>query len=47
MRLMDLVPPKTTYSAKTLAGDPKEAKLTREELEAQIAAFASPAAKFK
>lgn len=39
MRLMDLVPPKTTYSAKTLADDPKEAKLTREELEAQMAVF--------
>ena len=39
MRFMDLVPPKTTYSAKTLADDPKEAKLTRQELDAQIAEF--------
>ena len=39
MRFMDLVPPKTTYSAKTLADDPKEAKITHEELEAQMAAF--------
>jgi len=39
MRLMDLVPPKQNYSKKSLEGEPKGATLTREELEAQIAAF--------
>lgn len=39
MRVMDLVPPKLSYSKKSLEDEPKGAKLTREELDAQMDAF--------